>query len=129
MQPMETEMPKAAVNLIDETSIREHAYYLWERDGRPFGRDHEFWIRARSELEALAAPKPARTKIKASDEKPKKAAAPAAAKVEPKVVDAVAPRKVRAAAKAKIADAVAEPVRSRPGPKTAAKPAEPVAEA
>jgi hypothetical protein len=26
--------------------IREVAYDLWERDGRPGGREHEFWLRA-----------------------------------------------------------------------------------
>lgn len=27
--------------------VRELAYHLWERDGRPYGRDVEFWERAR----------------------------------------------------------------------------------
>jgi len=30
-----------------EARIRERAYYLWEEDGRPEGRDAEFWERAR----------------------------------------------------------------------------------
>jgi hypothetical protein len=30
-----------------EARIRERAYYLWEEDGRPEGRDTEFWERAR----------------------------------------------------------------------------------
>ena len=29
-----------------EQSIREHAYYLWEKDGRPHGQDLEYWVRA-----------------------------------------------------------------------------------
>jgi hypothetical protein len=30
-----------------EQSIRDTAYYLWESDGRPEGRDEEYWHRAR----------------------------------------------------------------------------------
>ena len=30
-----------------EHRIRERAYHLWEADGRPHGRDLEFWERAR----------------------------------------------------------------------------------
>ena len=30
-----------------ERRIRERAYHLWEADGRPHGRDREFWERAR----------------------------------------------------------------------------------
>ncbi len=35
-----------------EQRVRERAYHLWEADGRPHGRDTEFWERAR-ELEAI----------------------------------------------------------------------------
>ncbi len=30
-----------------EHRIRERAYHLWEQEGRPHGRDREFWERAR----------------------------------------------------------------------------------
>ena len=30
-----------------EQRIRETAYHLWEKDGRPEGREQEFWERAR----------------------------------------------------------------------------------
>ena len=30
----------------DEQSIRERAYYLWQKEGSPDGRDREFWERA-----------------------------------------------------------------------------------
>lgn len=30
-----------------EQRIREHAYRLWEADGKPHGRDIEYWQRAR----------------------------------------------------------------------------------
>ena len=40
-------------NPLDDTDetrlrhIRERAYHLWENDGRPHGRDSEYWERAR----------------------------------------------------------------------------------
>ncbi len=42
-------------NPLDDTdehrlsAIRERAYHMWEKEGRPHGRDDEFWERA-SEL-------------------------------------------------------------------------------
>lgn len=38
-----------------EQEIREHAYFLWEQDGRPAARDLEFWSRA-AQMLAAAAP-------------------------------------------------------------------------
>ena len=40
----------------NEHSIRERAYFLWEKEGRPEGRDTEFWERARLMHAAAAAP-------------------------------------------------------------------------
>jgi hypothetical protein len=40
-----------------ETRIREHAYVLWEEDGRPEGRAEEYWERARRFVEAEDDPK------------------------------------------------------------------------
>ena len=31
-------------------AIRESAYYFWENEGRPEGRDFEIWIRAEKDL-------------------------------------------------------------------------------
>lgn len=31
-------------------AIREHAFYLWENEDRPEGRDFEIWIRAEMEF-------------------------------------------------------------------------------
>jgi Protein of unknown function (DUF2934) len=31
-----------------EARIRQRAYYLWEQEGRPHGRDVDFWERARA---------------------------------------------------------------------------------
>ena len=47
----------SAINPLDltpqaEERIRVRAYHLWEADGRPLGRDDEYWERAR-ELEAI----------------------------------------------------------------------------
>ena len=39
-----------------ETQIRERAYLLWEKEGRPDGRGQEFWERARLLHEAESAP-------------------------------------------------------------------------
>lgn len=38
-----------------ERRIRERAYHLWERAGRPDGRADAFWEQARREEEARAA--------------------------------------------------------------------------
>ena len=37
-----------------EQRVRERAYHLWEAEGKPHGRDVEFWERARA-LEAAEA--------------------------------------------------------------------------
>ena len=42
--------------MSDDTSIQERAYYLWQKEGSPEGRDAEFWERARLMHEAEAAP-------------------------------------------------------------------------
>ena len=39
-----------------EQRIRERAYHLWEKEGRPEGRDHEFWERARLMHQAEQSP-------------------------------------------------------------------------
>jgi len=51
-------MPASRTSASTEHAIRERAYYLWEQDGRPHGRDIEFWNRAAAE--AVAKPKRAR---------------------------------------------------------------------
>ena len=35
-----------ATHPTDESAIREQAYFLWEQDGRPEGREMEYWQRA-----------------------------------------------------------------------------------
>ena len=36
--------------LVDADHIRQRAFELWERDGRPEGRDMDYWFRAEAEL-------------------------------------------------------------------------------
>lgn len=69
----------------DEAAIREQAYYFWEAEGRPEGREQEFWQRAavavaeKGQLDTLTkgAPKrgKAEAKLKAAKAAPKVKAA------------------------------------------------------
>jgi Protein of unknown function (DUF2934) len=38
--------------MASEDQIRRHAHQLWERAGRPEGRETEFWLAAEAELNA-----------------------------------------------------------------------------
>lgn len=38
--------------------IKERAHQIWESEGRPEGREHEHWQRARREIETEAAEAP-----------------------------------------------------------------------
>jgi hypothetical protein len=46
-----------AAEMVEER-IRECAYHIWESNGRPSGRDAEFWYRAREILTAAEGLKP-----------------------------------------------------------------------
>ena len=48
--------------------LRQRAYELWEEEGRPDGKDQEFWYRA--EQESHAAHPTASTGSQASDDMP-----------------------------------------------------------
>jgi hypothetical protein len=41
---------------IDDKVIRERAFHIWEREGRPHGRDMDHWLQARWELLGEKAP-------------------------------------------------------------------------
>lgn len=43
------------MSCISEDVIRIRAYQIWEREGRPSGRDYEHWVQAQVELESEAA--------------------------------------------------------------------------
>lgn len=45
--------------MVAEHEIRTRSYLLWEAEGRPQGRDMEFWFRAQAQLEVESrAPSP-----------------------------------------------------------------------
>jgi Protein of unknown function (DUF2934) len=37
---------------ISDDAIRERAYLIWEREGRPYGREYDHWVMAQVELAA-----------------------------------------------------------------------------
>jgi hypothetical protein len=77
-----------------EHAIREQAYYFWEQDGRPHGREAEYWTRAVHAVNNNAVQKPgertakAKPKLKAVASKastsPAKSAKPSAGKPKKK---------------------------------------------
>ncbi|WP_272913260.1 DUF2934 domain-containing protein [Methylobacterium sp. SyP6R] len=91
-----------------QTSIRERAYALWERDGRAPGRDEHYWRMAEQELAEQARPTVIEAPVETVAAKPvrkpaarKPATKSAAAKTVAEVAEAVAkpaPRRRRAAA-------------------------------
>jgi Protein of unknown function (DUF2934) len=40
---------------VSDDAIRERAYQIWEREGRPHGRDFEHWVMAQVELATQGA--------------------------------------------------------------------------
>ncbi|MGA0598976.1 DUF2934 domain-containing protein [Enterovirga sp. CN4-39] len=42
-------------NQVTKEQIRTRALELWEQNGRPLGKDLEFWLQAERELKAAAA--------------------------------------------------------------------------
>lgn len=91
---------------ISEEAIRERAYKIWEREGRPHGCDFEHWVRAQVELLAEssgnggrnAAPQRARVGAKAAPASNGKSAA--AAGVKAAAAKAAAAKASRPAARA-----------------------------
>ena len=49
---------------MHEAAIRQRAYFIWEEEGRPEGREWDHWERASHEIlsrrEMVAAPSPAK---------------------------------------------------------------------
>jgi hypothetical protein len=69
---------------ISEDVIRTRAYLIWEREGRPSGRDYEHWVQAQIELEAERAKGNGGTRAAASPPAPaRKDKAPPAGKTPP----------------------------------------------
>ena len=86
---------------VNEDAIREQAYYLWEKDGRPMGRDAEYWQRAvilatpKAQLDTLTKAPPVKAKAKAPEPKAtvKVKAAATQSKTAPTKSVQVAPKK------------------------------------
>ncbi len=74
-----------------EARIRQRAYEIWQREGRPHGRDAEHWQQAEAEIMAEAAV--------AADRDSDRAAADRKAQGEPPTPETAPLRSRRAAAK------------------------------
>jgi hypothetical protein len=88
-----------------KTQIEQHAYKIWEAEGRPHGRDKEHWHRAERDL-ARDEPKasPGASSVEATPDaaaktKAKKAPAPKAAKPAAAKPAAAKPATAKPAAK------------------------------
>ena len=94
------------VQQINENMIREAAYFLWEKAGRPDGSAEFFWMKACEQFF-----KPAKVAIKKPTKKAEKKVAPAKKETPKKTAP------VKVVAKPSVAKVV------RPAPKVVAKPA------
>ncbi len=89
-----------------EADIRDQAYFFWEQDGRPFGRDHEYWSRAavflaeKADADSLMAPPPRQSKAVAAEAKasPKLKSGASKATKKPSAAAPKAPSKLKSAA-------------------------------
>ena len=66
---------KQSTTDIAEESVRTAAYYIWEKEGRPNGKDLTHWYLAIAELSSNRSSPPKRAAKKASIAKPKKLSA------------------------------------------------------
>ncbi len=76
---------------IEETQIRELAYYLWLEDGQPQGDDQKHWLKA---IDALTPATPKRKPARKAAAKPQASRARAA-----KPATKAAPKRATKAAK------------------------------
>ena len=98
--------PKKSISDDLRAAIELRAYYIWEREGRPEGRQHEHWAAAEAEILSAAPVKQAAAPKKPAAKKPaEKKAANGAAKPEAPVKTVVAAKavKTKKAVKAKAA--------------------------
>ncbi|HVY50295.1 MAG TPA: DUF2934 domain-containing protein [Devosia sp.] len=72
-----------AAHPADETAIREQAYLLWEQEGRPHGREMEFWTRAEVALAGRADGPTDAAPARSASSTPKHKAAASAMKAPP----------------------------------------------
>jgi hypothetical protein len=52
--------------MIEDLKVRERAYQLWEKDGRPQGSEEFYWRLAQEQLEGEAPPEPVPTEWETS---------------------------------------------------------------
>lgn len=64
---MKTKAPGSG-DITKEIALR--AYYIWENEGRPHGREHSHWARAEAEILSEAPPNKAAAPKKAPAKKP-----------------------------------------------------------
>jgi hypothetical protein len=67
-------LKQSATDIVEE-SVRIAAYYIWEKEGRPYGEDLRHWYLAIAEVSSNGASPPQRAAKKNSVEKPKKISA------------------------------------------------------
>ena len=109
------------VQQINENMIREAAYFLWEKAGRPDGSAEFFWMKACEQFF-----KPAKVAIKKPAQKvekkiaPQKEAAPVKPAAKPVVVKAVKPAPKAVAKPAKVVQKVVAKPAAKPAKKTSA---------
>ncbi|MGH7789258.1 MAG: DUF2934 domain-containing protein [Candidatus Binatia bacterium] len=87
---------------ISDDAIRHRAYLIWEREGRPHGRDYEHWVQAQIELAAETrrnGKPPAAPARKAAPKAKTVAAKKPAVKAPAKTTRAAAGRTAKAKAK------------------------------
>ncbi|ABG31113.1 DUF2934 domain-containing protein [Roseobacter denitrificans] len=76
---------------IDESTVREAAYFIWLNEGQPAGQEHAHWMRA-VEMLKTSQPKAKKPAKKASAAATRK---PAAASKKPAAKKAAAKRKTK----------------------------------
>jgi Protein of unknown function (DUF2934) len=79
----------------DHDKIRQRAYEIWDRDGRPEGRAQDYWLQAERELGAAQASVPAGLKNDAGVPAQAKKRGDGATKSAPVKAPETGPRKRR----------------------------------
>lgn len=74
----------AESNKLDQQAIGQLAFQLWDKAGRPSGKDLDFWLEAEKQLRAAAQPVPViPVKLPSPPTKEAVAAKPPKAKLSP----------------------------------------------
>nr|WP_245517421.1 DUF2934 domain-containing protein [Methylorubrum sp. Q1] len=109
--------------MLCENSVRERAYYIWEGEGRVFGRAEAHWLQAESELRQAPVAALIEAEAPAKVAKPRTARAKPAVQAPAEALASVA-KAAKSAAKAKTpAKALAKKAPATTSAKAAEKPA------